>query len=178
MVRTPQRSTSCMKGSSLNPCITASLWMSTVSSWSPILATPCLIRSSSKKIERWWQQLEAGQKHPEGSFKAINALAMAASYDPDPAQFLGIRLPVTFETCEVIEERWANWLRQDPVVAVESQGNNLRRLKALYLHSRRRAPCRRTPLAARRQKHAARHALRRHRPCCAPDRKAAASPDG
>ena len=27
-----------------------------------------------------------------------------------------------FEICEVIEERWANWMRQDPVVAVESQG--------------------------------------------------------
>jgi hypothetical protein len=35
----------------------------------------------------------------------INALAMAASYNPDPTQFLGIRLPVTFDTCEVIEER-------------------------------------------------------------------------
>src|SRR5437588_329864 len=34
---------------------------------------------------------------------------------------------------EVIEERWANWLRQDPVVAVETQANNLRRLKALYI---------------------------------------------
>ena len=37
----------------------------------------------------------------------VNALAMAASYDSDPTQFLGIRLPVTFDTCEVIEERWA-----------------------------------------------------------------------
>jgi hypothetical protein len=73
-------------------------------------------------------------KAPEGSFKVINALAMAASYDPDPAQFLGgIRLPVTFDTCEVIEERWANWMRQDPVVAVETQADNLRRLKALYI---------------------------------------------
>jgi hypothetical protein len=44
----------------------------------------------------------------------INALAMAASYDPDLPQFLGMRLPVTFDTCEVIKERWANWLRQDP----------------------------------------------------------------
>jgi carboxymethylenebutenolidase len=26
----------------------------------------------------------------------INGLAMAASYDPDPTQFLGMRLPVTF----------------------------------------------------------------------------------
>ena len=58
---------------------------------------------------------------------------MAASYDPDPTQFLGIRLPVMFDTCEVIEERWANWLRQDPVVAIDTQADNLRRLKALYI---------------------------------------------
>jgi len=83
-------------------------------------------------IERWWQQLEAAQKHPEGSFKVINALAMAASYDPDPTQFLGIRLPVTFDTCEIIEERWANWLRQDPVVAIETQADNLRALHRLW----------------------------------------------
>jgi hypothetical protein len=42
-------------------------------------------------------------------------------------------MPVTFDTCEVIEERWANWLRQDPVVAVETQADNLRGLKALYI---------------------------------------------
>jgi hypothetical protein len=57
----------------------------------------------------------SGQKTPRRSFKVINALAIAASYDPDPTQFLGIRLPVTFDTCEIIEERWANWLRQYPV---------------------------------------------------------------
>jgi hypothetical protein len=39
----------------------------------------------------------------------------------------------TFDTCEVIEERWANWLRQDPVVAIETQAENLRSLKALYI---------------------------------------------
>jgi hypothetical protein len=33
---------------------------------------------------------------------------MAASYDADPTRFLGIRLPVTFDTCEVIEARRAN----------------------------------------------------------------------
>jgi len=68
-----------------------------------------------------------------GSGKVVNALAMAASYDPDPTLFLGMRLPVTFDTCEIIEERWANWLRQDPVVAIETQADNLRRLKALYI---------------------------------------------
>ena len=70
---------------------------------------PAVLRAlagAENSIERWWQQLEAAKKHPEGSFKVINALAMAASR--------GIRLPVTFDTCEVIEERWANWLRHDP----------------------------------------------------------------
>ena len=45
---------------------------------------------------------------------------------------LGIRLSVILDTCKLIEERWANWMRQDPVVAIETQADNLRRLKALY----------------------------------------------
>jgi hypothetical protein len=73
------------------------------------------------------QEVARGFRHGD------QLLAMAASYDPDPTQFLGIRLPVTIDTCELIEERWANWSRQDPVTAVESQAGNLRRLKALYI---------------------------------------------
>jgi len=97
---------------------------------------PAVLRElagAGNSSERWWRQLEQAQKHPEGSRKVVNVLAMAASYDPDPTQFLGIRLPVTFDTCEVIEERWANWLRQDPVVEIETQAGNLHRLKALYI---------------------------------------------
>ena len=48
---------------------------------------PAVLRAlagAENSIERWWQQLEAAKKHPEGSFKVVNALAMAASYDPDP----------------------------------------------------------------------------------------------
>ena len=45
------------------------------------------------------------KKRPDGIFAALNVLAMAASYDPDPAEFLGMRLPVTTDTCELIEER-------------------------------------------------------------------------
>jgi S-formylglutathione hydrolase FrmB len=89
---------------------------------------PAVLRAlagAENSIEKWWQQLEGARKHPDGSFKVVNALAMAASYDPDPTQFLGIRLPVTFDTCEIIEERWANWMQQDPVVAIETQADNL-----------------------------------------------------
>jgi hypothetical protein len=96
-------------------------------------ATLRALAGVENSIDRWWQQLEQARKHPEGSFKVFNILAMAASYDPDPSAFLGIRLPVTFDTCEIIAERWENWLRHDPVVALETHADNLRRLKALYI---------------------------------------------
>ena len=82
-------------------------------------------------IEQWWRKMENAKKRSGGYFTAMNILAMAASYDPDPEAFLGMRLPVTFDTCELIPERWANWLRHDPVLAVEAE--NLRNLKALYI---------------------------------------------
>lgn len=91
------------------------------------------LAGAGNSIERWWLQMEGAHKRPGGSHKVVNALAMAASYDPDPTQFLGIRLPVTSDTCEIIEERWANWQRQDPVNASETQIADLRRLKALYI---------------------------------------------
>ncbi len=75
---------------------------------------PAVLRAlagAEDSIEAWWRKLEAGHKHPDGAHQALNILAMAASYDPDPTQFLGMRLPVTLDTCEVIAERWANWLR-------------------------------------------------------------------
>jgi poly(3-hydroxybutyrate) depolymerase len=43
---------------------------------------PAVLRAlagTENSIEKWWQQLEAAKKHPEGSGKVINALAMAAS---------------------------------------------------------------------------------------------------
>jgi S-formylglutathione hydrolase FrmB len=97
---------------------------------------PDTLRALAKtdgSIQAWWEKFEAAPKTPEGSFKALNILAMAAHYDPDPTQFLGLRLPVSLETCEIIPERWANWLSHDPVVKLEKQHENLRRLKALYI---------------------------------------------
>jgi poly(3-hydroxybutyrate) depolymerase len=84
-------------------------------------------------IEKWWTEMEGARKQAADAIEVINVLAMAASYDPDPSQFLGIRLPVTLDTCELIPERWANWLKHDPIVMLESQAEQLRRLKALYI---------------------------------------------
>src|SRR5215217_512525 len=95
---------------------------------------PTTLRAlDDNSIEQWWRKLENAKKRPDGVFTAMNILAMAASYDPDPAEFLGMRLPVTSDTCELIEDRWANWMRHDPVVVVEAFGPKLQPLKALYI---------------------------------------------
>jgi S-formylglutathione hydrolase FrmB len=97
---------------------------------------PDTLRALSRdagSIEAWWTKFESAKKPPEHVFKALNILAMAAHYDPDATQFLGLRLPVTSDTCEIIPERWANWLEHDPVVKLERQADALRELKALYI---------------------------------------------
>ena len=43
---------------------------------------------------------------------------------------MGIRLPVDLETCELIPERWANFMAWDPVVMAETRGAGLKKLKA------------------------------------------------
>jgi hypothetical protein len=60
-------------------------------------------------------------------------LAQAASFDADPSARYGLRLPVTLDTCEIIPERWANWMAWDPLTLVEKHGPGLKALKALYI---------------------------------------------
>ncbi len=56
---------------------------------------------------------------PGDAFGALMLLAMAASYDPDPAAPFGIRLPVDPHTCELDEVAWRRWLAWDPVHMVD-----------------------------------------------------------
>jgi enterochelin esterase-like enzyme len=86
-----------------------------------------------RSIEKFMAHFEQTKKPTETETLVINALAMAATYDPDPTQFLGIRLPVDLETCELIPERWANWLAHDPARMVDVHAANLRRLKGIYI---------------------------------------------
>ncbi len=84
-------------------------------------------------IERFIHYFESALKPGEKDMLVLNFIAMAASYDPDPSQFLGIRLPCDPVTAELIAERWANWRAHDPVNMVEASAPNLRGMKALYI---------------------------------------------
>ena len=70
-----------------------------------------------------------------GNFHHLMMLAMAATYDPDPSSPYGIRLPVTEDTCELIPERWQNWLAWDPVRMIDRSEvrENLSSLEAIFV---------------------------------------------
>ena len=96
---------------------------------------PALLRAIAKKgsIEKFVTDFEAGPKWKGKDIHDLMTLAMAATYDPDPEAFCGIRLPVDLETCELIEDRWANWMKWDPVVLADDHAGDLRKLKGVWI---------------------------------------------
>ena len=99
---------------------------------------PKTLRALAKtdlSIESWMNAFEAKQKPDNKDIEVLMILAMAATYDPDPEAYLGIRLPVDLETCALNETLWANWLAWDPVLMADRPEviANLKSLKALWL---------------------------------------------
>jgi Putative esterase len=84
-------------------------------------------------IKTFMDKLEANPKPSGDDIHVLMALAMCATYDPDPNAYLGIRLPVTLDTCERIPERWANFMKWDPLEMLDEHGAGLKKLKALWI---------------------------------------------
>ncbi len=86
-------------------------------------------------IKAFLQHFRESKKDRGGDLHALMLLAMGAAYDPDPNAHKGIRLPIDLETCELDQERWAQWTRYDPLVLIKRPEcqNNLRHLKQVYL---------------------------------------------
>ncbi len=85
-------------------------------------------------LEKWWIEFERKAKKEGRDFDAINILAMAAVYSPNPtAQPLPIDFPFDLETCELKPEVWARWLECDPVQLVDRYADNLKQLRLLFI---------------------------------------------
>ncbi len=99
---------------------------------------PGLLRALSNydfNFRAFVDKVHAGRKVLGGDFHHLMILAMAASYDPDPQAPYGIQLPVTHDTCELIEARWEKWLAWDPVQLVDQEAaqTQLKQLKAMFI---------------------------------------------
>jgi S-formylglutathione hydrolase FrmB len=81
----------------------------------------------------WLEHFLGLQKVKDKDVHVLMILAQCATFDPDPSAFLNVRLPVDARTCEFIPERWANWMKWDPLTLVESHAADLKKLKALYI---------------------------------------------
>jgi len=86
-------------------------------------------------VERFVEHLREAIKIRGEEMYALMLLAMSATYDPDPASPLGIRLPVDPHTCELIPERWQRWLDHDPLRLLDREKcrTSLRSLKGLFI---------------------------------------------
>jgi S-formylglutathione hydrolase FrmB len=104
--------------------------------WCYLPEFPRLLRKLAKEgnsIQKWIEAFYAAPKAKDGDIHDLMTLAMCATYDPDPSAYLGVRLPVTMDTCEIIPERWANFMKWDPCVMVEERGAGLKQMKTLYI---------------------------------------------
>jgi S-formylglutathione hydrolase FrmB len=86
-----------------------------------------------RSIEAFLRQFEAAPKQSDADIHVLMMLAMAATYDPDPASFLGIRLPADLETGEMLPERWTKWLAWDPVRLADRHAPGLKTMKGLLI---------------------------------------------
>ena len=84
-------------------------------------------------IDSWFEWFEAAPKVDDKAIHVLMTLAMGATYDPDPQAHLGVRMPVTLDTLELIDERWQNWMAWDPLSMVDAHADALRSLRGLYI---------------------------------------------
>jgi hypothetical protein len=85
------------------------------------------------RIRRFLEHVWGKEKLSGAETHCIMNLCMAATYDPDPRVPLGFRVPFNLESGEVIEDRWRQWRRHDPVHLVQKHRAALASLKAIYI---------------------------------------------
>ena len=86
-------------------------------------------------VSTFLARLASTQKISGPDFSALTIIAMAASYDPQPAEPDGVRLPVDPHTCELDTAAWDRWLAHDPLHMISEPAcqSALRGLHGLYI---------------------------------------------
>ena len=85
------------------------------------------------RVAKFLDMIWGKEKISSGEMHCLMALAMAATYDPDPNVPNGFRLPFNLETGELLPARWKQWLKHDPIHLVGRYKNNLASLKGLFI---------------------------------------------
>ncbi len=84
-------------------------------------------------LEKFWNTFRDLHPKDRDFNAALNTIAMAACYSPNPRAQFGFDLPFDEETGELREEVWARWLEWDPVYLMDKHADALRSLRLIYL---------------------------------------------
>ncbi len=86
-------------------------------------------------LRRWVERFESREKKRGQDFATMNVVAMAAAYSPAPDEPLGIALPFSMETGELLPDVWERWLEHDPLRFAVTPGalDSLRALSLLFI---------------------------------------------
>lgn len=93
-----------------------------------------LFRRHGGTAARFLRAWERMPKRADSSlFPALNTIAMASCYSPNPRAPLGFDLPMDERTGELKAAVWKRWLAWDPVEMVAAHRAKLKKLKLLFL---------------------------------------------
>ncbi len=84
-------------------------------------------------LDKFWDNIPTIHPKDSNFREAINVVAMAACYSPNPSAPHGFDLPFDVETGEMREDVWKRWLEWDPVYLVDKHLDALRSLRLIYL---------------------------------------------
>jgi enterochelin esterase family protein len=88
--------------------------------------------------QAWLGAFDAKEKKSREGVLALNVLAMAAAYSPNPAAPLGFDLPFDTGTGEMRLDVWERWLENDPVRMLDRRPDSLRSMALVFLDCGRR----------------------------------------
>jgi len=83
--------------------------------------------------EKFLAHFESLPKKTEEAMAVLNILAMAACYSPEPAEPLGIALPMRIPSGEIRGQIWSRWEASDPVHMAADHATALRSMRLIYL---------------------------------------------
>jgi len=84
-------------------------------------------------IEKFMEAFLAAPKKTSEQILAVDLVAMAAAYSPNPAKPWRVDLPFDERTGEIDPAVWARWLEHDPVRLVEQCAEALRGMRLVFL---------------------------------------------
>jgi enterochelin esterase family protein len=97
------------------------------------LPKACSVLQESGGPRKFLEAFEARPQKGKDDFLALNILAMAACYSPEPGAELGIGLPFDLATGLPRPEVFERWLAFDPLRRLASEADALRHMKLVWV---------------------------------------------